>query len=152
MGVKASFKISDVDAYIQSRMDKIDLVIIRRLQFLGEKLVNYARENGSYTDQTGNLRNSVGYVIVKNGKIINSNFQKSSSLPGADGTAKAQALANSLAANFKRGYAVIVVAGMNYAAAVESKGKDVLSSAEMLAKSEMPRMISELKLNIKNMK
>lgn len=152
MGLKAKFTMKPVDDYMKSRLKLIDQAIIRRLQFLGEKLVNHARTNGSYMDQTGNLRNSVGYVIVKNGKIVNADFEKSSSKSGPDGPAAARKLANELAGQFKDGYALIVVAGMNYAAAVESKGYDVLSSAELFAKTEFPRMVKELKLNIRNMK
>lgn len=152
MGLKANFSQKTVDDYLKSKLKLIDQAIIRRLQVLGEKVVNHARTNGSYIDQTGNLRNSVGYVIVKNGKIIGRNFDKSSSQPGTDGPSKARKLAEELANNFSDGYALIVVAGMNYAAAVESKGRDVLTSAELFAKSEFPRMVKELKMNIRTMK
>ena len=37
---------------------------------------------------------------------------------------------------------------MSYAIYVESSGRDVLASAEMLAKRELPKMVEELKNNI----
>lgn len=40
-----------------------------------------------------------------------------------------------------KGVALVVVAGMNYAAYVEAKGYNVLSSAEHLAERELPRML-----------
>ena len=46
-------------------------------------------------------------------------------------------------------YALVVVAGMNYAAYVEAKGYNVLSSAEHLAERELPRMLDKLITNIK---
>ncbi|KAA6441468.1 hypothetical protein FEM33_01665 [Dyadobacter flavalbus] len=152
MAIKATFDQNSIAAYIQSKVDKIDQAILNRLKYLGEQLVNHAREFGSYMDQTGNLRNSIGYVILKDGKMVVQNFQKTSQKPGAKGVREGQQLANSLKVEFPKGYALIVVAGMNYAASVESRGRNVLDSAEQLAKTEMPRMISELKLNINKMK
>ena len=48
-----------------------------------------------------------------------------------------------------KGVALVVVAGMNYAAYVEARGKNVLSSAEHLAERELPRMLEKLITNIK---
>ena len=49
----------------------------RVLMRVGEECVNYARVNGGYLDQTGNLRSSIGYVVMDNGKIISqSGFKK----------------------------------------------------------------------------
>lgn len=47
--------------------------ILLFLQAGGERFVKYARENGSYEDRTGNLRSSIGYIIVKNGDIVMEN-------------------------------------------------------------------------------
>lgn len=150
MGLKSNFTPQDVDAFLKSRLKLIDQAIIRRLQVLGEKIVIHARTHGSYTDQTGNLRNSIGYVILKDGRVLDRNFERTSKRSGKEGPATGQRLAEKMAKNFPTGYVLIAVAGMNYAASVESKGKDVLSSAEIMAKTEFPRMIRELKLNIKN--
>ena len=60
-------------------------------------------------------------------------------------------LVNNLATKFSGGYALIVVAGMNYAAYVESMGKNVISSAELLAEQELPRMMKELTSKIKTL-
>jgi hypothetical protein len=38
---------------------------------------------------------------------------------------------------------------MNYAVHVESKGRDVITSAEQLAKRELPKMLAKLVENIK---
>ena len=53
--------------------------IVRVLRYCGEMAVNEARNNGNYKDQTGNLRNSIGYVIAINGKILDENFLESAS-------------------------------------------------------------------------
>jgi len=95
---------------------------------------------GDYLDQTSNLRNSIGYVVVANGKIVVSNFD------GDDGDGRK--LANSLAKEIRNGYALIVVAGKNYASYVEAKGYNVISSAELFAEREMPKILERLRRNI----
>ena len=48
-----------------------------------------------------------------------------------------------------KGVALVVVAGMNYAAYVEAKGYNVLASAEHLAERELPRMLEKLISSVK---
>ncbi|MVM35264.1 hypothetical protein GO755_34905 [Spirosoma sp. HMF4905] len=131
---------------------------IRVLSYLGEQCVNHARTVDTYRDQTGNLRNSIGYVIVRNGEILKSNFQQSVTNrnpktgrfeSGKTGTQVAKELANQLINDFaSEGWGLIVVAGMNYALAVESRGLDVLTTAEQLAKSELPNLLRQLQIDV----
>lgn len=161
MGIKAKFTAKQVEMELARRSRSIEAAIIRRLQFLGEKCLIECRTNKSYQDQTGNLTSSMGYVVVANGMIVQSHGfnQGVQSLSGNSGTAvgksgmaTGQALAKEVAQEFRTGYALIVVAGMNYAAAVEAKGYNVLTSAELLAEKEMPRMMKALSQNIEKMK
>lgn len=165
MGIKANFTQADVRKALEERMAKIDLAIINRLRVLGEQCVNVARSVNTYKDQTGNLRNSIGYVVLKHGVIVKSDFKQSATIStqtksgkwktgkgGKQGVQVAEAHAKALAKKYPRGYVLIVVAGMNYAAAVEAKGRDVLTTAEQYAKENLPRMIEQLKKNISNMK
>ncbi|OZI09584.1 hypothetical protein BWI93_03105 [Siphonobacter sp. BAB-5385] len=151
MGIKPKFTKAEIRSTFVQRKDRIEQAILATLMYLGEMCVNHARSVNTYQDQTGNLRNSIGYIIVKNGRTIASSFVKS--VTGTvesdeDGVKIGRGLARELAKQHNTGYALIVVAGMNYAAAVESKGFDVLSSAEHLAEKEFPRMIRDLKLQI----
>lgn len=151
MGIKMTTPISAIDAYINAELDRIHSLAVRTLCFLGEKCVIEARDRSpeaSWIDQSGNLRSSIGYVVVYNGRIVNtSGFTPVKG--GADGAAEGRSLAEKLAKNYKRGYALIVVAGMNYAAYVEAlENKVVLTSAELLAKREMPSMVEKLKTQI----
>lgn len=57
--------------HFQSKAENKILVL---LQAGGEKFIDIARRNGSYKDQTGNLRSSIGYIIAKNGEVIAENF------------------------------------------------------------------------------
>lgn len=68
---------------------------------------------------------------------------------GTQGPVEGKALAKKLASNYKTGFALIVVAGMHYAAYVEAMdNKVVLTSAELLARRELPGMMRQLKTQI----
>ena len=135
---------------IRQRLENVLRVIekrqIERLQYLGGLCVKQARENGSYMDQTGNLRSSIGYAIFQDGKAVVENYQRV--LSGANGMQEGMKLANEVASGYKEGILLVVTAGMNYALKVESKGRDVLTSAELLAEKELPKMLEQLVDNI----
>ncbi|QDK80833.1 hypothetical protein EXU85_20360 [Spirosoma sp. KCTC 42546] len=146
---------AQVHAYFQKIPPQFHDVILFNLSYVGELCVNLARSTNTYIDQTGNLRNSIGYVIVHNGKVIKSGFTRSATVKGSgkkaskgsfSGVRTGEDLANQLAAGYDSGYALIVVAGMNYAASVESRGLDVLTSAEQLAESVVPTILRQLKV------
>lgn len=61
---------SEVDAYLEEQIQRIEQQTIYNLSYVGERCLNEARSTNSYKDQTGNLRSSIGYVIVKDGKIV----------------------------------------------------------------------------------
>ena len=54
-----------------------------------------------------------------------------------------------LASEHKTGICLIVVAGMNYAVYVEGRGKNVLTSAKLLADRLVPQMLEQLGFTIK---
>lgn len=121
--------------------------IVRVLRYCGEMAVNEARNNGNYKDQTGNLRNSIGYVIAINGKIQDKNFIESvssSQQSSENGLKIGRDLAIQIAKETPE-ISLVVVAGMKYASYVESKGRNVLTSAENLAKRIIPELLSKLK-------
>ena len=151
MAMKLKTPISEVDGLISKTNQYAERQTIRTLGFLGEKCIIEARDRSqqeSWYDQTGNLRSSIGYVIVVNGKIVStSQFKKVKK--GSNGVLEGKALAKRLAGNYKTGYALIVVAGMHYAAYVEAMdNKVVLTSAELLARRELPSMMRQLKTQI----
>lgn len=146
MGLKANFSQSDIENMFAVRMQRIDQAVISRLQFIAETFVNNARANGTYLDQTGNLRSSIGYVVLKNGNTISENFE--SAQKGTDKTTglnTGKSYINKLKAKYKTGYVLICVAGMNYAAAVESKGRDVLTASSIEAKAQLKQAINNFK-------
>lgn len=113
------------------------------LQYCGESAVRYARENGNYQDRTGNLRSSIGYLIVENGaEITHSDFN--TVRDGAEGSSNGLEYARQCAAAHQKGLVLIVVAGMNYAEYVERRGYDVLSGSQLEAEQILQRLISRL--------
>lgn len=148
MGLKANIDMAGIHKFMEGKVRIIESEIVRRLQYLGEECVNMARQNHAYMDQTGNLTSSIGYVVTSSGTIINqSDFNIIKS--GNDGNLQGISLASDLARNHSNGFALIVVAGMNYAKYVEAMGLDVLSSSELIATKEVPKIMKELKAAIK---
>lgn len=138
---------ADIESVFKQAEEKHINQIIRVLRFVGEKAVNEARANGTYQDQTANLRNSIGYVIVVNGKIIDENFSASATgkVPTAENPLKyGRDLAHEIAAG-QSDIALIVVSGMKYGAYVEARGRNVLTSAEQLANAQVPMLLKQLK-------
>lgn len=142
MGIKAT-NLDDFTKALAKRANLIEKATIENLKYLGEQVVKHARDypgskDGGFDDQTGNLRSSIGYVVVANGKIVRRNFEQ----VGEDSTGKLTGLrfARSIAEKYTKGYVVIVVAGMNYAAAVEAKGRNVLQASKQLCEEKMPEL------------
>lgn len=147
---KANYRMSDVHGYMESWQLRVHHATVKVLQYMGEKCVTLAREKGTYNDISGNLRNSIGYVLVRNGAVICKNFEakvESKVVSGANGKGilEGEALAMELVGRVGKGYALIVVAGMHYAYYVETLGKDVLDSAQRWTDMEVPRMMQRLK-------
>lgn len=136
----------EIERYMDEQASRLRQVILRNLAYIGEQCLNKARSTDSYKDQTGNLRSSIGYVIVEDGKVI----QASDFAPSEKGTDKAKgqatgkAYAAELAARFPSGLTLLVVAGMNYATYVSAKGYDVLDSAELLADQLTDKLLKDL--------
>lgn len=139
----------EIEAYIAKRTERMTEAIIYNLKVVGEKVINRGRitaEKGNdFTDQTGNLRSSIGYVITVDGEVVmESSFDVVKN--GAEGAQSGRKFANSLAGRFPQGICLIVVAGKNYAKYVAARGYDVLDSAELLAQKLVPQMLKTLGL------
>lgn len=146
MGITQLTPASESDTYIDKWIERKTKAIINILQYVGERCLTAARESGSYTDRTGNLRSSIGYAIVIDGKIFDkSNFKIVKN--GNDGAEDGIRFLRKIAGQFTDGIALIVVAGMNYAAYVSARGYDVIDSAELLADKLVPQLLKQLGFN-----
>lgn len=151
MAIKPNFTKGDVRKRFDAFLNEIEKKQIARLQRLGEMCLVEARTNKGYMMQTGALLSSTGYEVFVDGVAIHSQFDAASgaeSNAAETGIKSGQSIAETIGKGTK-GIALVVVAGMNYAAYVEAKGYNVLSSAEHLAERELPRMLEKLISNIK---
>ena len=135
--IVSKFTMRKVRDDLKIHIDDITEHLVSQLSYIGEAAVKIARENGTYNDITGNLRSSIGYVVLVDGKqrsVGPKKQYKGKKGAGAQGPPAATALMNKLTSTFPYGVVLIVCAGMNYAAYVESvHKKDVLTSAELEA-------------------
>ena len=111
--------------------------ILEQLKYVGREAVNVMRSNkaNDYTDRTGNLRSSCGYAIAYDGDVKSiSDF--SAVKDGGDGSDQGRELARKIAVEDSQGrrWALVLVAGMNYASYVQNlHGRDVIESASVKA-------------------
>lgn len=150
MGIEANFT-GNIDGTFKAFLLEIERQIIESLCRIGEEAVSMAKtippERG-FTDQTGNLRSSMGYVVLKDGKPLNINFEAVKG--GNIGAQEGERLAVQVGGSYTEGYTLVVVAGMKYAVYVESKGRDVLTSAEKQAEKAIAKELADLVINIKD--
>lgn len=146
--IVSKFDMRKVQSHINRKMKEVADHIITQLSYIGEECVKIARSEGSYEDITGNLRSSIGYVILYDGKVIENGSSKQYSGKkgnGEDGPPAAEELLKALQAKFPWGIVLIVCAGMNYAAYVEAiHHKVVLSTAELKAEDLARKLLKGL--------
>lgn len=135
MGIKAPSEREINDAF-RGLTDLLKKNVMTAMTKLGEECIARIRNRGaseSWIDHTGNLRSSIGYAVYDHGlNYMMSNF--SVVLDGSEGAGKGRELVAELARKFTNTYALVVVAGMDYAAYVEAiKNKDVLESTKLWA-------------------
>lgn len=132
----------------------VDLIIIREMQLLGEKCVNLCRELDTYKDDTGNLRSSIGYVIYVNFEKHTENYKAfAGNSDGSEGVQAAKDFADKIAnEGIKTHYCMYILAGMNYAGAVEFHGYPVLTPAEGFAENEFSNIKARIIRSIKRAK
>jgi len=135
--------LSEVRKRIENGMELQLEFLVGELQVIGEKVVNEVRINGSYKDQTGNLRSSTGYKIAVNGSIVSGGgFAVVKS--GNEGMTGGEKFAEELASKEKNGVSLIIVAGMHYARYVQARGYNVLHSGRLLAKELVKELLEDI--------
>lgn len=157
---------------LDKAVERVEKMVEFELKFaVGPMAVTHAKENGSFTDQTGNLRSSIGYVLAKDGHIIEeggfsavqgygentaivrfktksgkevSFHAKGKSGDGVQGLEEGKRYAEELGQSSGSGYTLIIVAGMNYAEYVETKGYNVLTATESYLESQVNEVIDRI--------
>jgi len=101
-------------------------------------------EASNWDDHSTNLRSSIGYLIVRNGEIVDSSGFTAVRKEGEEGARRGRAYAEELAGQYRKGVALIIVAGMEYAAYVEAiDGKQVLAGGELFAKKKVKELVAK---------
>ena len=145
MPIRRTTSDADITDYYERRVGAIRQTLLNKLVYVGESAVKEARDRGRYKDQTGNLRSSIGYAVLDNGKVFRqSSFDVVKS--GSEGSENGREFIQSLISDHSSGLVLIVVAGMEYAAYVEAKNLNVLDSAEQLAERLLPQLLKSLKI------
>lgn len=133
---------ADIETFIQAKIRRAEAQILTELKALGARCINEARLSKQYQNWSYNLISSTGYVITYNGKTVHSDFEQQGG--GSKGMAEGIAFAEKIARGY-RGYALVIVAGMDYALYVESSGKNVLHTSSKLLDSLFPASIERIR-------
>lgn len=152
MGVTSNIDIKQIRDYLDKETRKNIQRVVASLQYVGETVVNEIRTShiSDWNDQTGNLRSSIGYILAVDGQPLNmSGFDRvdgpDRDKTTEDGSASGRSYAQNLCSLYPRGIALIVVAGMEYAAYVEAmENKVVLAQGEIEARKLVSEMIQRL--------
>ena len=140
--LKPMFTIGEVNARVDGFAFDKETRIRYVLHDIGIEFMNAARQNAQFTDHTGNLRSSIGYCILLDGEVIDEGYDGRTT----DGEIQSKRIVRELAEGYNQGYVLIGIAGMEYAAAVESKGFDVITGSTPLADALLTYFKRELKL------
>jgi hypothetical protein len=126
MALTPQFSQKTIVADLQRFAKEQEEQFVKGLAFLGEEFVNAARSIRTYKDETGNLRSSIGYAIVKNGRVVSFKVSRSAT----EGKSEAESfVTQKVNEEPQKGIYLLVFAGMEYALYVEAKGYDVLSGS-----------------------
>lgn len=129
------------------RTDKIvEKAVEEAYAEVGENVVKGIRNGdlSNWQDDSGNLRSSIGYVVCRNGRIVkSSNFN--TVLNGVEGSAKGRKLSEQLASTYSNyDFALIIVAGEEYAVYVEAiDNKVVLAGGQLFVEKNTTKTLQE---------
>ncbi len=121
MALKSNFNEARSMKDVEKQKEALYQKIINAFIYAAETFIRDARgqaqshEAGQYEDVTGNLRNSIGYFIFHNGELVHEKNEILTNKSKVDEFIK------------PTGFQMILIAGMNYASYVESKGYNVIS-------------------------
>ncbi len=131
-----------VERQVQLRID----ACIEMLDYVGLQCVREARTARRYTDRTGNLRSSIGYYVLQDGRVVKKGGFEALSGQATQGPSEGRKFIAEVASEHPSGIVLIVVAGMSYAAYVEARGYNVLDSSEVMAGKLVPQLLKKMGL------
>lgn len=138
MAIKDRTNWQQVERSFQQVQDEYNKRAAEWMSMLGERVVKYAREHGNYTDRTGNLRQSIGYVVVQGGRVVKNGFSPVTK----QNESRAYAIEVAIRLPPHKTF-LVWVAGMRYARYVEAKGFDVLQGSADWVEATAERLKAE---------
>jgi len=140
MALKRRFKDDHIINRLKLELHAVENDLIEQLAYIGEAAVKDAKDmkksQGGFGDISGNLRSSIGYFVLKDGRVLRQGL--SGKPEGIDAALKALENVPRIA-----GLQLILVAGMDYAGAVESKGYNVITVQGDLAVVNVEKMVRQ---------
>lgn len=167
MGLEQQFTKGGIEKQVALKIQRKLDAVMQSMQFVGERFIKNGREKAvadegyreamraisgrpkvaiteatpRFADRTSNLQSSYGYLILQDSQVYHSRFDGEESI----GRATGEAAAAEVAAQYPSGIVLIVVVGMQYAAAVESLGYDVLTGSSFEAERDLKELLNGLK-------
>lgn len=157
--IEADFDFQGINAHIEKESNAFLLDLLEDWRAAGKRHVDNIKAKTKYTDATFlgsikgsktdkstfnnityNLRSSIGYLIIYNGEIIEDYFPVVGGATEGAEVGRAWAREVSYVANEHEGIQMIIVAGMEYAVFVQSKGYDVIDHA---TETQLPKILME---------
>lgn len=142
--IEPNFTQGDIAKITQDYLKRVVKVTQNELMQIGLQFVRDARlktaDQGGFNDDTGNLRSSIGFILMYDGQVVHSDFTASES--GTDkstGLEAGKAYAKTLGADHLKGWAIITVAGMEYAGYVEALNYDVITGSTLGAQKKLEK-------------
>lgn len=133
--------------YLFQQAERMEQALVYNLEALVAELENHAKLSAEYKDQTSNLKSSIGGVVLQNGKPVT---YKGFTSGTPEGNTTGMNYINSLIPNYPKGFVLLVVAGMDYAAYVEDiHNLNVLKKTELKMAREIPVLLNRLKSRFK---
>lgn len=132
--------------------ETVEREIISAFARAGEETVNDIRDRAAghpnWTDRTGNLRSSVGYVVFHNGEEVSLggfDLTHNKGTNPSEGVEVGREYARARGVEVpQEGYLLIVSAGMNYASYVEKKDYEVVMFVEAETRQRIQKRLDEL--------
>lgn len=134
----------DVLAEVEREIQRMNRKIKRSLQYAGEAGVNIARDPthaNTFTDRTGNLRSSIGSVVIEEGN--SASYGGFSSFGEGKSGGEGRQYAIEVASAIHQPAALAVVAGKEYASYVAASGRDVLDQAEIVSRRTFEQLMKD---------
>lgn len=139
--ITADFSLQDLTAMINEDMDIWFDDLVDEYRSAGKNFVERAvaktKEEGGFGNITWNLRSSIGYVIMYEGKVVEAFFKDLVS--GTEGQEVGEDYAELVLSLIDEGdgLSMVLVAGMEYAFYLEAQGKDVISGSYTYFEKEL---------------